>query len=379
MDAVQLDTFIDQRRPVREIEGLADVDVSSPIPLVRRSDLMYDTLQRETITIAWRCAYWLAVLLNWDANEVYLIRAGRDALSLVEAKNLVLELAYSVAHRIQVLIRKLCHRAIKSINRLDESLDPVAICCALWMVFSATHKFEKRNFQAKSLKNLKHFLGNLRERSRAAFQSLDHYKRLIGASCCSRPRNNNSTFSKLIEDAKKPKAAITFACERFVSHPFLMKSRTSVFDTGLKPQSYSEILESKVLFQEDIALFMGQAASRNLAAPRPSDYARDQHYSHPAGYDMHLTIEPSPVSVTVMNSDQQAACGCTSVSAVHTPKSKYSSSSRLLYATSADSWKTDCLESRKRVPSDEGRSCSQEDIKRARKGRPSGDKFDVSV
>ncbi|CAJ0549995.1 Ff.00g099250.m01.CDS01 [Fusarium sp. VM40] len=150
MDAVQLDTFIDQRRPVREIEGLADVD-------------------RETITIAWRCAYWLAVLLNWDANEVYLIRAGRDALSLVEAKNLVLELAYSVAHRIQVLIRKLCHRAIKSINRLDESLDPVTICCALWMVFSATHKFEKRNFQAKSLKNLGKERGSIFRAKRSRF------------------------------------------------------------------------------------------------------------------------------------------------------------------------------------------------------------------
>ncbi|KAH7184460.1 hypothetical protein BKA60DRAFT_284889 [Fusarium oxysporum] len=135
MDAVHLDTFIDQRRPARETKGLADVD-------------------RETLTIAWRCAYWLTILLSWDSNEIYLNQAGRDALPLVDAKNLVLELAYSIAHRIQVLIKKLCHRAAKSLNRLDESLDPSTICCALWIVFSATHKFEKQNFRAKSLKSL---------------------------------------------------------------------------------------------------------------------------------------------------------------------------------------------------------------------------------
>ena len=81
-------------------------------------------------------------------------QAGRDVLPLVDAKNLVLELTYSIAHRIQVLIKKLCHRAAKSLNRLDESLDPGTICCGLWIVFSATHKFEKQNFKAKSLKSL---------------------------------------------------------------------------------------------------------------------------------------------------------------------------------------------------------------------------------
>lgn len=33
MDAVHLDTFIDQRRPARETKGLANVDVSIPTPL----------------------------------------------------------------------------------------------------------------------------------------------------------------------------------------------------------------------------------------------------------------------------------------------------------------------------------------------------------
>ncbi|KAF4955594.1 hypothetical protein FGADI_4429 [Fusarium gaditjirri] len=195
MDAVHLDTFIDQRRPARETKGLADVD-------------------RETLTIAWRCAYWLTILLSWDSNEIYLSQVGRDALPLVDAKNLVLELAYSVAHRIQVLIKKLCYRAAKSLNHLDESLDPVTICCALWIVFSATHKFEK-------------------------------------------------------QDAKKPKATVAFAAERHVPDPFFMKEGT-LFDSGLKPQSFSDILESEVLFQDDIYLSYLSYNGRTTTIPKLS-------------------------------------------------------------------------------------------------------------
>ncbi len=97
------------------------------------------------------------MLLNWDGNEIYLssnTATTFHGISLPAAKNLVLELTYSVAHRIQALIKELCHRAIKSTTNTDEQHNPVAICCALWIVFTATHKFEKHNFTARSLKNL---------------------------------------------------------------------------------------------------------------------------------------------------------------------------------------------------------------------------------
>ncbi|KAK2684354.1 hypothetical protein QWA68_016618 [Fusarium oxysporum] len=320
MDAVHLDTFIDQRRPARETKGLADVD-------------------RETLTIAWRCAYWLTILLSWDSNEIYLNQAGRDALPLVDAKNLVLELAYSIAHRIQVLIKKLCHRAAKSLNRLDESLDPSTICCALWIVFSATHKFEKQNFRAKSLKSLRHFLSNLRERSRAAFHSLDHYKRLMGTSCCSLPRHNDGLFSKFIEDAKKPKTTVTFAAERHVSDPFFMKGG-SLFNSGLQPQSFSDILESEVLFQDDTDLFFGRPASRNLAALRPSDRASLTTGELPRAQSSASTSTTSPLT--------------------------FSNLSKLSSASSIDTSKSDSFQARKRALSDEGNSLSLWHAKRIR-------------
>ena len=97
------------------------------------------------------------MLFNWDANEIYLSSAtpaDPHGISLPAAKNLVLELTYSGAHRIQTLIKELCQRTIKSITSADGRHNPVAIFCALWIVFTATRKFEKHNFTARSLKNL---------------------------------------------------------------------------------------------------------------------------------------------------------------------------------------------------------------------------------
>ncbi|KAF5720484.1 hypothetical protein FMUND_4306 [Fusarium mundagurra] len=277
MDAVHLDTFIDQRRPARETKGLADVD-------------------RETLTIAWRCAYWLTILLRWDSNEIYLSQAGRDAIPLVDAKNLVLELAYSIAHRVQVLIKKLCHRAAKSLDRLDESLDPVTICCALWIVFSATHKFEKQNFRAKSLKSL------------------------------------------FIEDAKKPKATVSFAAERHVPHPSIMP--WSGFHPRFHPRSFSDILESEVLFQDDSDLFLGRTMSRGLAALRPSDRASLPTGELPGAQSSASTSTTSPLT--------------------------FSNLSKLSSASSIDAPNSSCCEARKRPLSGGENSICLSDVKRKR-------------
>ncbi len=97
------------------------------------------------------------MLFNWDANEIYLSSgtpAAPKSISLPDAKNLVLELTYSVAHRIQALINELCQRTIKSICTTDERHNPVAILCALWMVFTATREFARNKFTPRGLKSL---------------------------------------------------------------------------------------------------------------------------------------------------------------------------------------------------------------------------------
>lgn len=123
------------------------------------------------------------MLLNWDGNELYLspLTAGLPrGIDLPAAKNLVLELTYSVAHHVQALIQELCYRTIRSMSAADEGHDPTTICCALWIIFTATHKFEKRNFTATSLTNLV-----------SGFQILSHLPTYLGRS---RPRRRDSQF-----------------------------------------------------------------------------------------------------------------------------------------------------------------------------------------
>ncbi|KAH6617491.1 hypothetical protein F5144DRAFT_499039 [Chaetomium tenue] len=112
-----------------------------------------------TLLTAWSCAYWITMLLNWDDNDLYLnpLTVGlHGGIDLADAKNLVLELTYSVAHHVQVLIQELCYRTMVSMTEADKHHNPTTICCALWIVFAAAHKFEKRNFAATSLTNLRY-------------------------------------------------------------------------------------------------------------------------------------------------------------------------------------------------------------------------------
>ncbi|GAB1314712.1 hypothetical protein MFIFM68171_04922 [Madurella fahalii] len=160
LDGIQLDGFIGRRRPSCNIRNLVEAD-------------------RKTLASAWNCAFWIIMLLNWDGNELYLslLTAGLPrGIGLPAAKDLVLELTYSVAHRAQALIQELCYRTIRSMSKADKHHNPITICCALWIIFTATHKFEKRNFTATSLTNLRNFLSKLHERSRAAFQSINQHK-----------------------------------------------------------------------------------------------------------------------------------------------------------------------------------------------------------
>ena len=112
------------------------------------------------------------MLLSWDANDIYLDKFS--SATLTGAKNLVLELTYSIVHRIQELIKLLCDRVVRSIGRRDNRHNPIAICCALWIVFAATHKFEKRNFNSRSLTNLVRADCNYIPCTRGVFMNVAH-------------------------------------------------------------------------------------------------------------------------------------------------------------------------------------------------------------
>lgn len=156
IDGVELDKFIIRRRHSSEFRGLSESDVSLKLKLSLFNSIFaqeINIIQQEALTVAWKCAYWITILLNWNGNRFYLDSSKRHHMSLMGAKNLLLELTYSIAHRVQELISRLCHITVKSLNNTDQ-YNPVVVCCALWVVFAATHKFERYNFDARSLENL---------------------------------------------------------------------------------------------------------------------------------------------------------------------------------------------------------------------------------
>ena len=100
-----------------------------------------DIVQQEALSVAWNCAYWISILFNWNGNKFDLELSRQGRMSLIGAKKLILELTYSIAHRIQELLSRVCRIAIKLENNPGEH-SPVVVFCALWVIFAGTRKFE---------------------------------------------------------------------------------------------------------------------------------------------------------------------------------------------------------------------------------------------
>jgi hypothetical protein len=202
----------------------------------------------------------------------------------------------------------------------------------------------------------------------------------MGASCCGLPRHNVGVFSKLIEEAKKPKAAISFSAEFHASHQSLMATGLTEFHSGyisnycvtdniliefrLKPQSYSDILESQVLFQEDIVLFTGRDVRRNMASPRPSDRAQGQCIPRFTDDPIlaGLSLASFPATEVSDTPQQRPSLLATKTSALASSNSR--NSPPYLGAATLE---VDEVQSRKRIHSGETRSISESSPKRTRK------------
>jgi hypothetical protein len=93
-------------------------------------------------------------LFNWNQNSIY-YEEGRRGASIPQAKNLVLETVFSIAYRVEELIKLLSFEVIKSLTEPENpNHDPGTISCALWIVYSSLNTFSELKWEAKSLQNL---------------------------------------------------------------------------------------------------------------------------------------------------------------------------------------------------------------------------------
>ena len=87
-----------------------------------------------------------------------------------------------------------------------------------------------RNFDCWDVQ--RNFLSKLHERSRAALQTIDQYKWMASAHCCGYARDNQGDFAKLIAEAKRPKATVSFAFERHTADVSMFLYGGDILNSG---------------------------------------------------------------------------------------------------------------------------------------------------
>lgn len=120
---------------------------------------LLNILQQQIVNRAWKCAYWLSTLFNWNANEIYCDKFTTLGFRLDEStiglKNLVLELMYSIVYEVEELMKTLFRDVIESLKQQkDQQYDPYATSYALLIVYYAITNSKVIRWDAKEL----HFL-----------------------------------------------------------------------------------------------------------------------------------------------------------------------------------------------------------------------------
>ncbi|KAK4164741.1 hypothetical protein QBC43DRAFT_46420 [Cladorrhinum sp. PSN259] len=244
--ASQLDIFTDARAPKQQIRSLPEFDQS-------------------IITTAWRCAYYVGVLFNWSAHLVYFDRHFKLGISLAMSKNLILELMYAVACRIQELATMLL-RVINGTlyTRSGVSMDgynPATVLCALRIIYSAVSKLRglKKSWNCGDLVQLKSFLDGLHSRAPAAINAIQRYRHQhLGLLC--RPSDiSTSELIDIIEDSTVARSMVSFAIERFLPDGLWPLHG---LQTGTQFESYTEILACPVPLINNDDRLLGRTPDR---------------------------------------------------------------------------------------------------------------------
>ncbi|KAI8944283.1 hypothetical protein F4801DRAFT_600059 [Xylaria longipes] len=163
---------------------------------------------------AWLCSYWLRTLLNWNSNQIFL--DSFTTLGIVKSadvKNILLELMYAIAYRIEELMQRFFKDVIASLqNSPSETKNMWGISYALLIVYYSIKKSRHREAKSMGLAPLK-------------------------------------LFDQLLYESKVPQSTIAIAFE--FPPEFLFGFNQPTFYS----RTCVDILEAKINFLEDNRLF----------------------------------------------------------------------------------------------------------------------------
>ncbi|KAI1396235.1 hypothetical protein F4819DRAFT_475983 [Hypoxylon fuscum] len=240
LDRSQMENFIKRRCPRELISALP-----------RRN--------QQIVNRAWKCAYWLSTLFNWNANEIYCDKFTTLGFRLDEStiglKNLVLELMYSIVYEVEELMKTLFRDVIESLKQQkDQQYDPYATSYALLIVYYAITNSKVIRWDAKELHFLNTFLSGLHKNSKVVLKALEQYRWRAAIRCCGQLNGYQGVFDQLISLSKIPKSTVMFSFEQVPEYISNYNQPT------LYRSNYTEILAATVSFFKDDDLFNGRAS-----------------------------------------------------------------------------------------------------------------------
>ncbi|KAK0672423.1 hypothetical protein QBC41DRAFT_381236 [Cercophora samala] len=202
LPATLLDIFADGIAPAWEMKALSDLD-------------------RRVIVASSRCAFYLGLLFNWNTHLIQYERFSRlKGIGPIMGKNLILELMYALAHRVEDLAFRLLYLINETLHPEDtnsqKTYDPAIVLCALRIVYTSVEKFRKstKDWDHGSLKGLKIFIDTLRSRVPTAIRVIQRYRhQKLGFLC--QESVSTAALVQLIEDCTVKKSIATFVFERF--------------------------------------------------------------------------------------------------------------------------------------------------------------------
>lgn len=152
LDCFQMDKFASDRCPQDLIDQLPSSDVSLKV-ISREASSRLKSQQRKIISNAWKYAYWINVLFNWDQHQIFTDQYTSLGIEHpVNLQSLVIEFMYSITYLVKRLMDSLWKNVIASFGQTSTAKhDSWTVSYAILIVCYAIKGSKNLKCDAKGL------------------------------------------------------------------------------------------------------------------------------------------------------------------------------------------------------------------------------------
>ncbi|KAK1590440.1 uncharacterized protein LY79DRAFT_554633 [Colletotrichum navitas] len=166
------------------------------------------------ISNAWKYAYWINVLFNWNRHRVFTDPYTTLGIEHpVNLQSLVIEFMYSITYLVKKLMGSLWKNVIAYFGQTSTANhDSWTVSYAILMVCYAIKGSKNLKCDAKGLPYLDKFMSSLRSTSEPLLRALQHYRWEGAHRSCNKVNPKQKLFDDLLDNSKslRPFFAISF-------------------------------------------------------------------------------------------------------------------------------------------------------------------------